>query len=75
MLVILMLYRDYKLISDDKSDVDDAATVFNKLSEMDGCISFDKFITALLEISRRLHGKSIDVVLLQKILKHCRNYA
>jgi len=67
MLVTLLLFRNFKLISNDKFNMNDAAIVFHKLCETDGCLSFDKFITALIEISRRLYGGNIDV-----LLKHCK---
>ena len=71
-LVILEIYRYFELISDAKFDENNATAVFTHLSEMDDCLSFDQFITAVLEISRRHFGENFDVVQLQRMLKHCR---
>jgi len=75
MLLMFGICRDFNLISNDKFDANVTTDIYTQLfavdGEMESCLSFDKFVTALLEISRRFYGESSDVVELQRIIKHC----
>ena len=64
--------RSFNLITCESFSLTDAYALFNALSAEDQYLSFEGFVSALQEISKKLYGKTSSKNELKYLLRHCK---